>query len=246
MQDYGTYRMSGRETLKYIPMYLLLDGMISYLFFRSWVAWIVLLPGSVIFLKRGRERLAKQRLLMMQTQFLTGMQLVCTSLQAGYAVENAFREALKELRKIYPEQSFIVKEFGFITGQNELNRSIESLLMDLGKRSHAEDIRNFAEVFCTAKRTGGDLITVIRNTVSCIQQKQETRMEIETNLAGKIMEQNMMSMIPVGILGYVNMTSPDFLEVMYCEPMGQSVMGFCLAVYLTAYLWGKKIMEIPV
>ena len=118
--------------------------------------------------------------------------------------------------------------------------------MDLGKRSHAEDIRNFAEVFCTAKRTGGDLITVIRNTVSCIQQKQETRMEIETNLAGKIMEQNMMSMIPVGILGYVNMTSPDFLEVMYCEPMGQSVMGFCLAVYLTAYLWGKKIMEIPV
>ena len=123
MQDYGTYRMSGRETLKYILMYLLLDGMISYLFFRSWVAWIVLLPGSVIFLKRGRERLAKQRLLMMQTQFLTGMQLVCTSLQAGYAVENAFREALKELRKIYPEQSFIVKEFGFITGQNELNRS---------------------------------------------------------------------------------------------------------------------------
>ena len=232
--------------MRYILLYFLLDGAISYLFFRSWIAWIALLPGILIFLKRGRETLAKQRLLTMQTQFLTGMQLVCTSLQAGYAVENAFREAYKELKKIYPEHSFIVQEFGFITGQNELNRSIESLLLDLGKRSHAEDIRNFAEVFYTAKRTGGDLIAVIRNTVSCIQQKQETRMEIETNLAGKVMEQNMMSMIPVCILGYVNLTSPDFLEIMYREPAGQMVMGCCLLVYVAAYLWGKKIMEIPV
>ena len=35
----------------------------------------------------------------MLREFTTGMQLVNASLQAGYAVENAFRESLPELKK---------------------------------------------------------------------------------------------------------------------------------------------------
>ena len=89
-----------------------------------------------------------------------------------------------------------MSEFTYLTVQTGLNRSIESLLEDLGREAGVEDIRNFAEVFTRPKRTGGDLMAIMRNTISSIQQRQETRMEIETTLAGKMMEQNMMSAIP--------------------------------------------------
>ena len=39
---------------------------------------------------------------------------------------------------------------------------VEELFMDLGKRSGVEDIENFAAVFYTAKRTGGDMTQVIQ------------------------------------------------------------------------------------
>ncbi len=148
--------------------------------------------------------------------------------------------------KIYEQDAFILKEFRYLVGQIGLNRTVEALLMELGKRSHVEDIQNFAEVFYTAKRTGGDLLAIIRNTVSEIQQKQETRQEIATSLSGKVMEQNMMSVIPLLILGYVKLTSPGFLDAMYGNWVGIVIMSICFIVYLTAYFWGRKIIDIQV
>lgn len=246
MIDYGDYRLSGKERLTYFSMYLGLDGLISYLFFHSFLAFFLLLPGCAIFFGDRKKSLKEQRAERMQNQFLTGMQLVSTSLQAGYAVENAFREAVSELEKIYEKDAFIVQEFRYIVSQISLNRTAEALLMELGRRSHVEDIQNFAEVFYIAKRTGGDLMAIIHNTISCIQQKQETKAEIATGLAGKRMEQNMMSGIPLFILGYVKLTSPGFLDVMYHNAAGILVMLFCLAVYLAAYFWGRKIIQIRV
>lgn len=246
VRDYRVYHFSRKELAINALIYLGLCGIISFLFFRSWIAWILLFPGVYFFLKDRRRELARKREVEMEGQFLTGIQLVCTSLQAGYAVENAFGEAAAELRKIYSGEAFVVTEFDYIVSQTKLNRSIESLLSDLGERSRVEDIQNLAEVFYTAKRTGGDLMAIMRNTISCIQQRRETRMEIETTLAGKVMEQNMMSVIPLLILGYVTLTSPEFLEVMYEGLPGRIVMGVCLALYLLAYLWGRKIMAIEV
>lgn len=245
-EDYSIYRFSRKEWVSGTFLYCCLDGVISYLFFESWLAWMLLLPGIFLFWKEQRQMGKRKRERMMQAQFMTGMQMVCTSLQAGYAVENAFKEALGELEKMYEPDAFVIREFQAIVSRVGLNQSIEALLLDLGQRTQVEDICNFAEVFYTAKRTGGDLLAIVRNTVSCIQQKQETRMEIETSLSGKVMEQNMMSGIPVFILGYVRLTSPDFLEVMYHSGIGIAVMSICLGVYLAAYLWGKKIMDIQV
>lgn len=244
--DYGKYHFSRKEWIEYFFLYLCLDGLISYLFFQSWAVFCLFLPGCVIFFKDRKKDLQERRAEQMQSQFLTGMQLVSTSLQAGYAVENAFKEALRELKKIYAEDAFIVWEFQYMVSQISLNRPMETLLLDLGKRSQVEDIRSFAEVFFTAKRTGGDLMAIIQNTVCSIQQKQETQKEIETCLSGKRMEQNIMSILPLFMLGYVKLTSPGFLDGLYHNVLGVTVMTGCFGIYLLAYFWGRKIMHIRV
>ena len=87
---------------------------------------------------------------------------------------------------------------------------------------------------------------MIRNTVFCIRQKQETLQEIETSLAGKVMEQNVMSMIPLLILAYVKFTSSEFLSVMYGNLTGVTIMVLCFLVYVLAYFWGRKIVRVEV
>lgn len=244
--DYSVYRFSPVELLQYLGMYALLDGCISFLFFRSFPAFLLLLPGVVLFLVQMKASLVRKRKRELTRQFLDAIQLMLAALQAGYSPENALRESQKELRKIYSPDASIVREFHWMDAQMRMSRNLEELLLDFGRRSDLPDILSFAEVFLTAKRTGGDLIAIIRNTVSCIRQKQETMQEIETCMAGKVMEQNIMSLIPVFILVYVKLSSPEFLDVMYETPVGVAVMGVCFAVYLAAYFWGQSIVRIEV
>ncbi len=240
------YSVSRAEKLQMLGIFLALDVCVSYLFFRSAVVFVLLLPAAPLFFKeQEKSRLQKQKKVV-TGQFLDAMQLMLTALQAGCSPENALHETAGELRKIYDSGTVIVREFVRMDAQVRVSRSLEELLTAFARRTDIPDILSFAEVFQTAKRTGGDLIAVIRNTISCIRQKQETMQEIETCLSGKIMEQNVMSVIPLFILAYVNVSSPGFLDVMYETVTGMVTMGVCFVLYVAAYLWGQSIVRIEV
>ncbi len=244
--DYRRYSFSWKEWVFCILGYAFLDGVISFLFFDSWIAFLIFLPGIFYFAKLMRAERKKKRLRNLSGQFLSGMQAVSNALSAGYSIENAFGEALEEMEKVYGTGEMIVQEFSMIVTQLSLNRTVESLLDQLALRSGQEDIQSFAEVFKVAKRSGGDLIAIIRNTVKIMQQKEETRQEIQVCIASKKLEQNLMSVIPLFILIYVGITSPGFLDGMYHNLMGIVIMGSCLGVYLFAWILGRKMVEIEV
>ena len=244
--DYREYKFSKKEMAENLGIFLLLAAIISYLFYRSLIAFALCLPLFKVFLKIRRESCIKKRQQELSAQFLAGMQSVSVALSAGWSVENAFMEALRELRQLYDEDALIIREFRYIVVQLGMNRSLEQLLGALAVRSGIEDIRNFADIFSAAKRTGGNLIAIIRNTVQCISQKEETRREINTCLSAKRLEQNIMSVVPCMILIYVQMVSPGFLDVMYHNPAGIVIMSVCLLVYFLAWLWGRKIVSIEV
>ncbi len=244
--DYRMYKLSIQDVLQCTGIYALISGAIAFLFFNDIRVWGLLSPGLAVFLRIRRRQLAEARRELLQRQFLTGMQMVCTSLRAGYAIENAFREALHQLEGTYDQDAPIVQEFRMITAQNGLNYPIEKLLLELGQRSGVEDIRSFAEVFSVARRMGGDLIVIIGNTISSIERKSEVQLEIRTVLAGKRMELHIMCGAPLAILGYIRLTSPEFLMPLYGQTLGIAVMSFCLVLYAAAFLWGSKILNIEV
>lgn len=245
-KDYRSFHFTAAEFAASMAFFTLLDAAVSYLFYRSAVSFFLLYPLCFLFLKERKKTILRQRKQEISTEFLDGIKSVSTSLQAGYAPENAFREALREVRKIYPEDSFVVTEFSRIVTKTALNYPLETLLLDLGRRSGVEEIRDFAEIFSVARRTGGDLILIVRNTSSGIEQRQETMMEIRTVLTGKQMEQKIMSIVPLAILGYVDLTSPDLIGKMYGNAPGITIMTVALVLYAAAFLWGRKIMSFEV
>ena len=244
--DYSKYHFSKKELALYTGLYFALNGAVSLLFYRSWIAFALLAPGIVVFLKEQNKNLRKRRIRLLESQFLTGIQAVSNALSAGYSVENAFIEAVDELRKVYASGEDVVREFAQIARQLSYNRPLEALLLDLANRSQAEDIESFAQVFAAARRSGGDLIAIIRNTVFVIGQKEETRREIQVSIASRKLEQNVMSAVPLFILAYVGLGSPGFLDAMYHNLAGCAVMTGCLLTYVCAWLLGRKIVDIEV
>lgn len=219
---------------------------ISYLFYSSKIAFLVLLPFAFLFPILRKDKKKQKRQEELNRQFKEAILSISSSLSVGYSIENACKEAYKEMLTVFGEHSLIGNELYRIVCGIDLNIPVEELLDDLGKRSGLEDIRNFTEVFKVAKRTGGDLPAIIRQTVETIDEKLKVREEIITMTTSVRYEGFIMSIIPPGIILYMKVSSPTFFNPLYGTLFGRIFMTICLLVYLGTFKLQQKLMEVDI
>lgn len=243
--QYNTYIMTNREYCLYYGMGILLFLIIGILFYNKIYIGIMLTPLSYIFVKKQKEELLKNKKMELNIQFKDAIYSMSSALNVGYSVEQSFREVLKDLKLIYfnPDTPILI-EFEAMIRQIEMNIPVERVLLEFANRSGVEDIMNFVDVFITCKRTGGDILKIIKNTSKIIAEKIEIKRELQILIASKKFEHKIMSIIPFAIIFYMWLTSPGFLDVMYSTTMGFVIMTVCLIAYYFIFLLGKKIMSI--
>lgn len=171
---------------------------------------------------------------------------LCAQLIAGYSIENAVQEGYHELVQMYEESAWICCELKGILVKMKFNITVEECFEDFGNRSGIEEIQLFAQIVKTAKRSGGDVIEIVKNTAAAIGQRIEVEREISVLINAKKVEQRIMDIVPLLIVLYVDLTTKDMMKLMYHGLIGRLVMTVCLAVYLAAFVIGEKIMEIEV
>lgn len=245
-QNYNEYHFTKKEFLKYLLQSFIMCAMINYLFYKSAWMFLPMLPIPVIFIKWKKKQLIRERRKILNYQFKDALNALSVAVQAGYSIENAVCACTRDLERMYDKKTDIIEEFHYIESQQRVSVPVEELFLDLGERSGVEDIENFASVFYTAKRTGGDLDQIIQKVSRMLGDKIDVKKEIEATLAAKKSEQFIMSMMPAGIILYLQVTSPGFLNVLYGNPFGICAMSVCAAIYGGAYWMGKKIVDIEV
>ena len=244
--DYEQYHYSVKEIVRYIAQCTVLCGAMDYLFYKTFWVIPLMLPFPVFFMKWKKKQLIKERKRHLNYQFRDALNSMSVAVQAGYSVENAVSACVRDLEQLYTKNEDIVAEFRYIETQQKVSVPVEELFLDLGKRCGVEDIENFASVLYTAKRSGGDLGNVIQKVARMLGDKIDVKKEIEATLAAKKSEQMIMSIMPAGIILYLQLASPGFLDMLYGNPFGICAMTVCLGVYGTAYWMGKRIVEIEV
>lgn len=244
--DYKEYALSGKEFILYLAQGLMLCGIVSYFFYRSLAAFICLSPLLVIFLKIKKKELCKKRKQELNLQFRDAVLSVSANQKAGYSVENAFREAYRDMAVLYGKDSHICKELNYIAKGLDNNIVLEKLLYDFALRSNIQDIVQFADVFIIAKRNGGNMTEILSETAGTIEEKISVDKEIQVLISSKKMEQKIMNAVPFVIIFYIDMTSKGFFDSLYHNLIGVIVMTICLALYLAALIIAGKLVEIEV
>ena len=243
---YDVYHLSVREWFLAAGTGIGLCGLFAYTFYRNWQAFWIFLPAAFFYPLCERRKKRQKRQLLLASQSKEGMTVLASALSAGYSVENALVASEQELILLYGPEGLITREFSGMVQQLRMNRTVEELLLDLAERSGLEDIRNFSEVFSVAKRSGGDISSIMRHTADVIGDKMQVKEEIATLTASKQFEQRIMNLIPFFIVFYVDSTSPGFFSQMYGTGLGKMLMSACLVVYLAAYVMAQKILAIEV
>ena len=244
--DYTEYHMNVREKMQIIVAAGAITVLIAYLFYNSWKAGI-LFPFVYGLVKRYTQKgKRRKRMELLAKQFQDTMQAVCTATAAGMSMENAWRDAEREIKMLYGEQSDMALELGLINQSAKLRVPLEETLLDFARRSGIEDVMSFAEVFSFAKRGGANFVQMIENTTYHMRDKFETEEEIKILVASKKFEQKIMSVVPVLILAYLKLTSGDYLDILYGNWFGIIFMSICLVCYGASFVLAGKILDIKV
>ena len=242
-QDYHKYRWKKGEKILAILLSASVTYFAAWFFYRSLWALLPLFPLGIICFRKIRKNKLNAVREELRTQFRECILSAASSLQAGYSAENAFLECEKDMKLMYGEKAVISSELELIRRGLAINITLEELLQDLAQRSECEEIGQFVHVFSLAKRNGGNMAEIIKNSASLIGRRIEQHQEIVTMLSGKRMELNIMKLMPFGILFYINIGNPGYFDNLYHNPAGVAVMTGCLAVYLAAWQLGENIMR---
>ncbi len=228
------------ELVKVAAIFLI----IAWLFYDTFLAAILFLPVFPKAMKHLKEKSEQKRRSEGEIQFKDFLQSLSASMHAGYAVENALREAYHELSELYGRNAFIPRELARMLHQMHLNRSVEEVLEEFGERCGLEDARNFAAIFKTAKRSSGNLVSIMQNTAETIGKKLETQREIRSLVQEKRYEQGIMNIMPLAMILYLRMGNGELMELLYTSLAGRLIMSICLGIYAIAYSMAEKIVDI--
>ena len=244
--NYKKRRLNSKELLTCALLYIILNAVIAFIFYDSIYAFAIGIVGMPVFMAKKSRDKRSERIEELRLQFTDMIESLATVLTAGLSVENAFKETASEMERLHGSDADISLELREIVRKIEVGIPVSIALNEFAEGSEVEDICNFAVVFSEALKSGGNLKEIIKDTVKIIQEKIRIENEIQAMLKGKLLEQKVMSVIPFLIMGYLRISSSEFIEVLYHNIAGIVVMSVCLGIYVAAFIVSEKIVRIKV
>ena len=206
-----------------------------------------LIPGLLVAVyvfklqKKSYEEKQRRRILLEFKNMINAMQ---SSLEAGNSIERAIISAGKDMQDLYGDKSEIVKQIKIIEKKLRLNIPLETALAEMAEELDQSEIYDFVEIISTIKRTGGNAVRIIRNTVEKLTDEIELDAELEVMVAAKKYEQQIMVFMPALIVVFLRMTTDGFMAPLYGSPLGIIIMSVVLLINVGADLLGRRIVDI--
>jgi len=245
--NYKVYVMDKRERVKYMLQAAAALFAVGYVFFSNIIIALIFSSAAFLYPKYKSKELAQERRAELNLQFKDALYSLSSSLSSGRSLESGIRAALSDLRVLYSDDNtYIIKEFEYIYRKMELNEPIETAMFDFAERSGLEDIRNFADVMSICKRSGGNLVQVVKNTSNIISDKIEIRQDIDLLLTKQKYEQKLLNIMPLVFIALIKFGGSGYMDSLYTSIKGYLLMGAALGILVISYAASQKIFQIKV
>lgn len=245
--DYSTYYMTKQEKILYTLVGCSVMFALGYIFYRS-------IPVALIFALVGikypdikTKNIINDRQKKISNQFKDMLYAMQSAVSSGISVENSVTVALEEMKKQYVDpNTIIIKELELMVNRLSVGTNIEDVFGDFAYRTHNEDVYTFSNIFEISKRTGGNIVEIMRETTSVISEKIEIKGEIDTKLSGKRAETKVMIAMPILLIFFMSKTTGDFMEPIFTTVQGRIAATISLILIIVGALWSNNISNIEV
>ncbi|NIK76303.1 tight adherence protein B [Paenibacillus castaneae] len=244
LMDYGKYHLSRNQFLITAIIAATIMFAAVYLFYHSLIISCAAAISGVLAPRLRRDALLLKRKERLKLQFKEALFSLTSSLAAGRSLENAFLATLDDLKLLYPDsRTELLWEFQIVRFRLENAEPLEYALRNFADRAHVDEITQFVDALAACKRTGGDLLEVMKRTSVIIGEKLEIEQEIAVMIAQKRFEGRIMMAVPFVFLAFLSLAAPDYMAPLY-KGAGYLLLTAALFLLLLCFWIMTKMMSI--
>lgn len=221
-----------------------LTGIVSFVVTRflrvPWpITLVVAVATSVIpFLYVLRTR--QKRMQTIAEQLPDALDLISRALRAGHA----FPAGLQMVGEEMPDP--IAGEFRITHDEVNYGVAMQNALVNLATRVPSTDLNYFVIAVLIQRETGGNLTEMLRNLSHLIRERLKLLGKIRVLSAEGRLSAWILSILPFALAAVINVINPDFMSVLWIDPMGNTMISSMLILMAVGILWMRKIIKIHV
>jgi len=206
---------------------------------NQWLALIFMALSSclpLLYLKLLKQR----RIEKFQKQLPEALDLIARALKAGHAFTGGMQLAAEEFDDpLGPEFSETLDEINF-------GVSVSNALTNMTTRIECEELRYFVIGVILQRETGGNLSELIEILANLIREKFKLMGKIRTLSAEGKLSAIILCALPFVITAWIRFTSPDYINLLFTEPMGHKMVAVAIVLMILGIIVSKKIIDIKV
>ncbi|AKU20349.1 type II secretion system F family protein [Massilia sp. NR 4-1] len=185
-------------------------------------------------------RAKAKRLLHIDQQLPDALDLIGRAVRAGHAFPTAMKMVGDEMRDP------IAGEFRTAFDEVNFGISMTDALMNLATRVPSTDLRYFVIAVQIQRETGGNLAELLDNISAIIRARIKLMGQVRVLSAEGRMSAWILGLLPFGAALMIQLTSPQFLEVLYTDPGGRKMLVTAALLMVLGVLLMRKIIRIRV
>ena len=137
-------------------------------------------------------------------------------------------------------------EFGKTVDEINFGMAVPEALTNLTQRIDCEDLRFFAVAVIVQRETGGNLSEILENLGRLIRERFKFQGRVRILSAEGRMSAKALIAMPFIFVGIISAFNPDYISVLFTDPMGHVFIMIALAMMAIGALVIKKLVAIKV
>ncbi|HJZ60207.1 MAG TPA: type II secretion system F family protein [Gemmataceae bacterium] len=191
-------------------------------------------PWLWLYLKRA------SRLKKFAGQLPDAMELVARALRAGHSLAAGMHVVAEEM------PAPISKEFGRVYEEQNLGIPLEEAMKSMCDRVPNLDLRFFVTSVAIQRQTGGDLAEILDRIGHVIRERFKILGQVKALTAEGRLSGVVLIALPIGLFIMMMWMKPDYIELLWKEPLGIKMSIAAVILMLLGSLAIKKIVDIKV
>jgi tight adherence protein B len=198
---------------------------------------LLLLPAlPLLVLLRKRQA----RLIRLEQQLPEAADFFCRALCAGHSFANVMQMVGEEM----PEP--IAGEFKFAYEEINYGVPMNEALHNLALRVPLTDLRYLVIAVLIQRESGGNLAEVLGNISRLIRARLRLLAQVRVMSAEGRLSAWILGLLPLGVLALMLLTNPDYVRVLWTDPVGVRLIWYALLMATVGVLWMRNVIRIRV
>lgn len=217
---------------------------VTFLLLMIWQIhpWMILVAAllsailPVIMLIVMRHRRIEQ----IEQQLPEALDIIKRSLRAGHPFVAAVKLVAEDL------EGPVAREFEVTAADLSFGSDPRAALMALVTRVPSLTLMGFVTAVLIQRETGGNLAEILDHISTVIRERGRFQRQLRSLSAEGRASAWVLTLLPFALAALLHLTSPDYLSVMFEEPLGQQMLLATGVLMVLGIVWMRRLIRIDV